>query len=201
VLGCATPDPDCCVSDGRCDPACYGAAVDPDCRCRADGRCDASCTPTDPDCLCMLDGVCERSCPAGKLDPDCGCLADGVCVSTCATDPDCADCRQNGVCSAATCPLPDPDCVLDGAGCQTADQCAGHQCLDDRRGFKFCSRSCTDTVECQLDFVCTGGLCVEPAPVPLEGVRGGCEVSGGAASGLGLALLALARRRRRAPGV
>lgn len=197
ALGCPTADPDCCATDGRCDTTCYGTAVDPDCRCRADNRCDTGCTPTDPDCLCVADGTCETTCPTGTTDPDCGCQADAVCVATCASDPDCANCGSDGVCATTTCPTRDPDCLLDGDVCDTAAQCVGHQCLLDRRGFKFCSRGCTDTTQCQLDFVCTDSLCTEAPLPPLEPVHGSCSVSPGLVWPFAALALLLRFRRQR----
>lgn len=199
-LACATPDPDCCAANSRCDTMCPAGVRDPDCVCIRDGTCEASCPSgvTDPDCLCRADGRCEASCPSGVTDPDCGCGADSVCVATCpavAPDPDCADCAMNGVCSAASCPTADPDCHLDGEVCTAATDCVGRQCLPDPRGFSFCSRSCADSAVCQLDMVCTGGVC--RAPSKDMNVTGGCTAAPGPLFALLGVVVWLRRRARR----
>ncbi len=190
----AANDPPACTGDGRCASGCTPA--DPDCGpdCTTNGQCNPACTPTDVDCLCQADGTCETTCPPGKTDPDCGCMADAVCVASCVSDPDCVDCGMNDVCSPLTCATPDPDCLLDGQVCQLGSQCAGHQCVPDRRGFSFCSRACTDTAQCQLDFVCAGGHCDVAAVAQAEPVRGSCA----SVESLGwvLALVTLLRRAR-----
>lgn len=202
VMGCPTPDPDCaCRANGTCETGCPTGVMDPDCVCTANGACETGC-PTgvvDPDCRCRADGTCEGNCPGGGTDPDCSCSADAVCVAACPSsqpDPDCADCGANGTCSAASCPSADPDCLDDGVGCTSAAECVGHQCLDDPRGFKFCSRSCTASADCQLDMVCSAGLCRAPMPDTMQPVRGGCASAPGA-PWLALALLLGARVARR----
>lgn len=192
-------DPDCCTANGRCDAMCPAGVRDPDCVCTADGTCELTCPSgvTDPDCRCLADGTCESNCPTGVTDPDCGCGADNVCVASCpavAPDPDCAHCGSDGVCSTASCPTQDPDCHLDGEVCTAAAECTGRECVADPRGFSFCSRACTDGSVCQLDMVCSGGLCRAPVTNE-EPVKGGCaSVPGPALTLLGL----LVARRRRA---
>jgi hypothetical protein len=174
----------------------FVAANDPP-TCAPDGRCAAGCATADPDCPapCGADGVCTGA-ACTTPDPDCAtCGADGVCLATSCPvpDPDCAACGADGVCSATACPTADPDCLEDGLVCTSASQCLGHLCLDDPRGFGFCSRPCTTTGDCQLDLVCRGGQC--QAPAPLGGVRGGCATAP-ATMMLGAALLWMRRRNR-----
>ncbi|MEW6433653.1 MAG: trypsin-like serine protease [Myxococcota bacterium] len=193
-------DPDCCTANGRCDTMCPAGVRDPDCVCVADGACEMTCPTgvTDPDCRCRADGTCESSCPTGATDPDCGCGADDVCVASCpvaAPDPDCAHCGSDGVCSTASCPAQDPDCHLDGEVCTAPSECIGRECVADPRGFSFCSRSCTTSAVCQLDMVCSAGMCRAPVKDE-EPVRGGCaSVPGLPLFGL-WALLGAARPRR-----
>lgn len=202
--GCpAGTDPDCrCRADSTCETSCPTGVTDPDCVCVLNGTCETGC-PTgvmDPDCRCRADGACEGNCPGGGTDPDCSCNADAVCVAACPMsqpDPDCADCGANGTCSATSCPTRDPDCLDDGSGCMSASECVGKQCLDDPRGFKFCSRACTGSAECQLDMVCTAGLC--QAKEEDTGVRGGCAAVPGAETLALLLLAALTTRRWRPP--
>jgi V8-like Glu-specific endopeptidase len=229
ATGCATPDPDCpadCATNGVCTAAACGTP-DPDCtHCGVDGTCstaqcpvaDLDCTPNcgsdavcasgacatpDPDCArCGLDGQCSAAqCPTS--DPDCAshCAGDGVCaIGACASlDPDCAACGADGVCAEASCPTADPDCLDDGSVCTEATQCTGHECVDDPRGFRFCSRACVDTAGCQLDLQCTEGLCRAPTSGAFGGlqpVRGGCAAAPGFA-GLGVLVVMCAGRRNR----
>ena len=161
--------------------------------CTKDGRCATGCAQSDPDCICLADGVCNASC--AEVDPDCPCGSDGICTLGCgATDPDCANCGSNSVCAQARCPIADPDCLLDGAVCQGPDECDGRQCLADSRGFKFCSRTCGTTADCQLGMFCNDGLC---GPKVLnEPAKGGCASTTGASP---LLLLLHLIRRRRSP--
>ncbi len=139
--------------------------------CAGDGRCAMGCSTTDPDCpTCLANGMCEAGC--GATDPDCRCLANAQCE--------------------AGCGLTDPDCLDDGTVCATALECAGEQCLDDPRGFKFCSRSCTTTADCQNDMTCQASVC--RAPVVNKEVKGGC--SSAPALSVGLLLSLIFRRRR-----
>jgi V8-like Glu-specific endopeptidase len=199
--GCTPRDPDCaCTTDGMCESSCPAGVTDPDCGCVSNGSCEAGCPAgTDPDCRCRADGACEGNCPGGGTDPDCTCDADAVCVAACPVsqpDPDCAECGADGTCSATSCPKRDPDCLDDGAGCVAAAECVGKQCIEDPRGFTFCSRACASSADCQLDMVCTDGLC-RAAESRREAVRGGCAAVP-AAEVLAFGLLAgCARRRRR----
>ena len=147
----------------------FVAANDPP-SCSGDGRCATGCATTDPDC------------PT--------CLANGQCEAGCASDPDCV-CVANGRCEAG-CGLTDADCLDDGAVCTAASECAGAQCLDDPRGFKFCSRTCAATADCQNDMTCQAGVC--RAPPGDQVIKGGCS----SAPGLMVGLLLLLLRRRRA---
>jgi V8-like Glu-specific endopeptidase len=152
--------------------------------CGADGRCQMGCTPADPDCTCIADGRCE-ACADGRVDPDCP-----------------TNCVANSVCQSAGCPTPDPDCLPDGDVCATGSECAGERCLDDPRGFRFCSRACAMDSVCTRQMRCVEGVCRPdpsmpppwPGPSgPVDDVRGGCQVG----PGLGwLALLGVLWRRR-----
>jgi V8-like Glu-specific endopeptidase len=153
--------------------------------CGADGRCQSGCTPADPDCVCVADSRCE-ACPDGRVDPDCP-----------------ADCVANGVCRNAGCPTADPDCLPDGDVCAAASDCGSNLCIDDPRGFLFCSRACVMDSTCQRAMRCVESVCrpdpSAPRPMtptmqgPVEDVRGGCQ----AVPGLGWLALALAWPRRR----
>jgi V8-like Glu-specific endopeptidase len=122
------------------------------------------------------------------------CAADGRCATGCASmDPDCP-CQANSVCEAG-CGLTDVDCGDDGAVCTQGSECASAQCIDDPRGFKFCSRSCTMTAECQNQMTCQSGVCRAAPESMLVGddVKGGCST----VPGISLLLIALAFRRRK----
>jgi hypothetical protein len=149
----------------------FVAANDPP-SCSSDGRCAPGCATTDPDCpTCVADQRCDPAC--GAADPDCRCLVDQRC------DP--------------TCGVTDPDCGDDGAVCTLAAECAGGKCLDDPRGFKFCSRSCVASGECVNDMTCQAAVC-RAAPDPAKGgVAGGCSTAPGLLAWL---LIVLLRRRR-----
>lgn len=186
-MTCGGTDVDCCVADGQCLAGC---AADPDCRCRADGTCDMSCGTSDPDCRCRADSTCGAGCMG--TDPDCDCRADARCEAGCgSTDPDC-DCDADTTCVQA-CGVSDPDCLDDGQVCEDAAVCVGAQCLNDARGFKFCSRTCTESSECFADMTCQAGVC-RAAPDVSEDpvVRGGCS----GVPVLGVWLVALLLRRR-----
>ncbi|MCU0700196.1 MAG: S1 family peptidase [Myxococcaceae bacterium] len=153
--------------------------------CGADGRCQSGCTPVDPDCTCIADARCE-ACPDGRVDPDCP-----------------ANCVANGVCQSTGCPVVDADCFSDGDVCSVASECVGDRCLDDPRGFRFCSRPCADDSVCQRQMRCVDQVCrpdpsaPRPMPTPaepVEDVRGGCQAS----AGPGWSFLLLFLRRRRA---
>lgn len=126
-------------------------------------------------------------------DPS-SCAADGACAPGCGTtDPDCRTCQADQRCDP-TCGLADPDCLDDGAVCTLAAQCAGAQCLDDPRGFQFCSRRCADSSECLNDMTCQSDLCRAP-PDTTKGdpVKGGCAST----QGLLVWLMVVLMRRRR----
>lgn len=149
----------------------FVAANDP-AACTADGRCATGCATTDPDCpTCLANGQCEAGC--GATDPDCRCLANAQCE--------------------AGCGLMDPDCLDDGRVCMAATECAGEQCLDDARGFKFCSRTCAATADCQNDMTCQASVC--RAPLVEKEVKGGC--SSAPVLSFGVLLSIILRRRRR----
>ena len=186
---CGATDPDCCGSDGACDAAC--GMSDPDCRCAGDGTCVAGCGTSDADC-CGRDGTCDMAC--GASDGDCSrCLADGRCDPSCMpTDVDCTGCVADGACEPS-CGISDEDCLDDGAVCQDASACWGGECVADPRGFRFCSRTCSDDSVCINDTTCQAGLC-RAAGEQLGGVAGGCSTG---ADWVALAALAWVRRRRR----
>ena len=124
------------------------------------------------------------------------CSADGRCAPGCGAtlDPDCP-CKANAVCEPG-CGLTDPDCADDGAVCTAAAQCASAQCIDDSRGFQFCSRTCAATSDCQNEMTCQTGVCrAAPTAVTDDPVKGGCS----SVSGLWLMLAAVVLLRNR-PG-
>lgn len=150
------------------------------------GFIDGFVTANDPP-SCSGDGRCATGCSA--TDPDCPtCLADARCEAGCASDPDCT-CVANARCEAG-CGLTDPDCLDDGAVCAAATECAGAQCLDDPRGFKFCSRTCAATADCQNEMTCQASVC--RAPADDKPIKGGCTSTPELMLGL---LLLLLRRR------
>jgi hypothetical protein len=124
-------------------------------------------------------------------DPS-SCAADGACAPGCGTtDPDCRSCQADQRCDP-TCGLSDPDCLDDGAICTLGAQCLGGQCLDDPRGFKFCSRSCADSSVCLNDMTCQADVCRAPLDLPKDAVKGGCVT----APGLWACLMVVLMRRR-----
>jgi V8-like Glu-specific endopeptidase len=151
--------------------------------CGADGRCQMGCTPADPDCTCIADGRCEAC--MGAVDPDCP-----------------ANCITNDICQNTDCPVPDPDCKLDGEVCTELSECAGNRCLADPRRFSFCSRTCVDDTVCSRAMVCIDGACraapgqLISGPGPVEPVIGGCSTSGSLTL-LPAFILLVARRSRR----
>ncbi len=120
------------------------------------------------------------------------CANDGRCALGCgASDPDCP-CRADQRCDAS-CGLTDPDCSDDGAVCMLSAQCAGGLCLDDPRGFQFCSRPCMSSGECLNEMTCQAEVCrAPPAPTDTGPVSGGCS----SAPGCLVWLLSLVMRRR-----
>ena len=126
-------------------------------------------------------------------DPS-SCVADGACAPGCGTtDPDCLTCQADQRCDAS-CGLADPDCLDDGAICTLAAQCLGGRCLDDPRGFQFCSRSCADSSECLNDMTCQPDVCRAPPDTTKGGpVKGGCASAPGLLAWL---VVVLMRRRQ-----
>ena len=123
------------------------------------------------------------------------CLADGRCGTGCgATDPDCLICQADQRCDAS-CGLSDPDCLDDGAVCTSAPLCLGGQCLDDPRGFQFCSRACAASTECFNDMTCQSEVCRAAPEPPKDAVRGGCASAPGLVASL--LVLFMGRRMRR----
>jgi hypothetical protein len=122
------------------------------------------------------------------------CAGDGRCATGCGgtADPDCP-CQADSRCDAA-CGITDPDCLDDGAVCTLAAQCAGGRCLDDPRGFQFCSRSCASSSECVNELTCQADVCrAPPDPAKADPVAGGCTSVPGS---LAVLLVLFARRRR-----
>ncbi len=105
------------------------------------------------------------------------CANDGRCALGCGTsDPDCP-CQADQRCDAS-CGLTDPDCSDDGSICTLDAQCAGTRCLDDPRGFQFCSRPCTSSNECLNEMTCQAEVCrAPPDPEETGPVTGGCSSS------------------------
>ncbi|MDP2273928.1 MAG: S1 family peptidase [Archangium sp.] len=136
---------------------------------------DAFVAANDPP-SCANDGRCALGC--GTSDPDCPCQADQRCD--------------------ASCGLTDPDCGDDGAVCTLAAQCAGGLCVDDPRGFQFCSRPCTTSSECLNAMTCQAEVCSAPPEVAqTDPVAGGCS-SAPACLGWLLLLLLLRQSKTRA---
>ena len=139
---------------------------------------------------CATDGACVMGCP--ELDLDCHCLTDGFCRAACPlpdTDVDCPKhCLGDGVCAFGVCGLPDPDCMVDGSLCQSAESCAGHQCLTDaQHPDAYCSRTCRAHTDCHPAMRCSFGVCKYPV-LPLATMGDACVVgqtfcSGGVCGG------------------
>lgn len=111
---------------------------------------------------CDPDWVCVPGCT--PVDLDCACAADRQCTSACvdpARDPDCpTDCRLNGICSEASCPIPDPDCRLEGETCASDQSCLSQVCVSDAQSPRmYCSRACTDDAQCPDLMECVSGTC------------------------------------------
>ncbi|MCE9575869.1 MAG: trypsin-like serine protease [Deltaproteobacteria bacterium] len=183
--------------------------------CAADGACASGCATIDPDCdACGFGGVCASACPAIDLDcplgagPGDDCAAAPACESrVCVTAPDDATVH---LCSApcdpanagADCPAPLGACVLGacvyagatpgvlGAACEAPGDCRGGLC-DTRQ--HVCAVPCGPDATCPDGFACgpveNGQACTLP--------EGSCQAGGATSWPLALALLALARRRRR----
>lgn len=115
--------------------------------------------------------------------PDKGCTGSDVCA--------------NGVC------VPGPgEAGGLGEACQSDTECLSHRCADAGEALKHCVESCTvgNADSCPSDFACLsagagGGVCW-PAPGGCCNV--GARPQGPALLGLGVMLLVLRRRRRRA---
>jgi MYXO-CTERM domain-containing protein len=111
--------------------------------CDTDGKCLLDCPQVDLDCYCVSDGACDARCPDLVKDPDCP-----------------VDCVQDGVCSLHACPVPDPDCVPDGLACQSPVVCTGRLCTTDpQHTGHYCSRLCTDDLDCGPGMGCYDGAC------------------------------------------
>ena len=107
--------------------AAFGTAT-----CEPDGECVAGCPQRDLDCACAADGRCTAACTRPSLDPDCPPL-----------------CEQGDACAVGPCPIPDLDCHAMGAPCDSYDQCAGRQCVNDRQNpGLYCSKYCARQADC-----------------------------------------------------
>jgi Trypsin len=117
------------------------------------------------------------------------CLADGVCSDQCpdrGTDPDCPEsCSPGGLCSAAACPSPDPDCAPLGVPCISGEQCDGKLCVTDPQHLEaYCSKTCSGDGDCAGGFVCEGSACrhpqrpVVPLGSPCNGATEACAGGG-----------------------
>lgn len=193
--------------DQACAQAGYDARVDVDidwlgevlgrwdqATCAADGLCRPGCAPVDLDCACAADGVCGPSCVEPTRDPDCV-----------------RECGADGLCSAHSCPAPDPDCAGEGGACQSHADCASRLCVrDEQLGIRYCSRGCTGPAGCAAGMNCNpAGLCVlsaearrslapsSPPPPPQHLVAtSGCAQAAGA-PWFALVAVAFALRARR----
>lgn len=205
-----------CSSDG-CLPRCGGSICARGEEC-TDGACSVP-TPTTP-CSTAADPSCENpcevdaDCPADALcaagrclhrsapgDPcaeasDCvsaACNDDGVCVSGCTSDRDCAAnsaCEEqasgNKTCEATARPF--------GASCQSADDCAGGQCVARLSPEPTCTRLCGEDYPaaptCPAGWACS---LVEARHVctPPRSVASGCQIAPGAGSDIRAAFASL----------
>lgn len=122
--------------------------------CGEDGRCASGCTPVDIDCVCPADGQCTTACPVLTKDPDCP-----------------KDCVADGVCSLATCPAPDTDCLPLGQPCASANQCPGRLCISDvLHPAPYCSRPCSVDADCGNGLTCDASakMCLWPQVPPAK---------------------------------
>ena len=139
--------------------------------CATDGACVPGCAEVDLDCYCTTDGACDARCPLPDTDKDCP-----------------RNCLRDGMCAFGTCGIKDPDCKDDGAACENADSCTGHQCLTDAlHGDPYCSRTCSTSSECTPDMHCRFGVCRYPV-LPLATMGEACRIgevhcSGGICAG------------------
>jgi MYXO-CTERM domain-containing protein len=195
--------------------------------CRVDGTCVTDgCRNPDPDCdVCGFDGVCGEDCPSPDLDCPLGkrlgdacddafecedrvCLeapdAPGVSYCSIACDPeDPRGCSPPlGACverdGAHVCEYDGTTPGTQGAACDESDDCRVGVCDPDD---DICVAQCGDGFDaCPEGYECRGLGDAEACRLPADG--GGCGCRGGGDAGLGaalgLALLALAARRRRA---
>ncbi|MBL8940324.1 MAG: S1 family peptidase [Archangium sp.] len=209
VSGCMPADLDCsCGRDGQCSAACVDGD-DPDCpsTCRIDAVCSplAQC-PIDLDCLplgtnCLRENQCaSRSCIS---DPQ---NATRYCSSACSPGAPCPSafqCDARGLCIKRQ-----QEVVGEGEVCASTDRCeAGTKCAAAGSLVSRCTRACTSTLECLAGTVCdfSVGVCAPAPPIVLDGgpsswsgplANVGCNATG--ASGLGVLLIALTFRIRRA---
>ena len=126
-----------------------------------------------------------------EFDPD-PCAADGVCGDACpdkANDPDCPEsCASNGLCSALTCPTPDPDCAPLGSPCVAAQQCGGGRCVTDpQHPDGYCSRACTGDQDCGETLVCDGTVC-RHQQLPVVAIGSPCNAGTEACADNGLCI-------------
>ena len=120
------------------------------------------------------------------------CLADGLCSDECpdkATDPDCPEsCPPGGLCSAAACPSPDPDCLPLGTPCISGEQCEGKLCVTDPQHVEaYCSKTCSGDGDCGGGFVCEGSACRHPQR-PVVPLKSTCNAATDACAGGGLCI-------------
>lgn len=190
-------------------PACAsGDGTDPCSASACDGVDRTACTKKAGPTVACRKGSCEGDveslptacdgsgkCPAATTRPCLPYVCDAdACKTKCATA---ADCAKGYLCNATTgaCVVGDT-CVgsvvtkVDG----TTEDCGAYRCESSGK----CKTSCTSTSDCTAPRLCSGSVCVDPAPPVEEG--GGCAMgSGGSRTGAVVALagLLLGVRRRR----
>ncbi len=188
--------------------ACAGAGTP--CSGACDGKTGAACAyPVDKECSATCAGGLEilgrcdakGACPTAE-PRKCGgfaCDGDVRCRTTCSDDTHCA---KGYVCIAGACQPDVKKCnaagteVVDARGKSTP--CAPYVCKGGA-----CIEVCSSSDDCAKGSVCDAGKCVDPkAPPPPAaetGESGGCAMGPvrGSPAVLALALIGLARRRRR----
>lgn len=179
-------DRDCAsgMCDGMCTQACGSNADCPGHRCGPEGRCIFD-PPGPHGALCGDGADCQPGLTCATVD------GDDVCTSACD-----AGCPMGTECDRGIC-LP-PGAIL-GEACESNIDCRSGICAG------VCTRVCDERVGCPESFECrpagTVSGCFPAAVMPEPEESGGCSVGGSSEpfglGALGLALLALTRRRLR----
>lgn len=185
----------CLDGSGPCDATCDGKTID---KCTIPGSetvCGSACSDgieTDSTCNGKGDCIVGSAHSCNNLV----CADATTCKPSCSTDTDCAKgfTCQSGACAV---PLATTTCVDDHTAqppSGASQECAPYVCAAG------CKTSCTSVSDCTSPNVCDPtGRCVSPAS---DDSSGGCNTSSrdpGDASWMLLGIVALARRRKRAP--